>query len=469
MQFAATSEATWHDEPDAVTSFPHLQERWRLQASGGVPGPEDQFDWAELCLAEGLQAPARLLFETAFIRQGFSPQLLAEQDRVATRTGLWPRGLAKGTGSPARAGTVEIAIAELRTFAKTISRPVARGIAGRQPRHETEAVPHASSISRQVSTEAGFDDFGEALHSLFLSLRGGRPLHDLGTAEALIASLRGACLRPARFDHRAFSAAPLSVLAAAVGFACIRDFLLVHRDLLLDPLGSAEVLHRAACFNSAGLGPYFTNVGRLVRKSRDVFELSYVAANAAEEAGIEIGPEPWLALLSRCLSGPLLFEVIDDLGDAGAMSALSLIYDRAANLPDDRIDRQLIMRVRDTALDNLDYDLASRAQALVVRLDPGSLLEREILGTIDGSAGRIVAAEQSFAACLVLAPGHEEVVKRLIALRAHKFDPFVVRQGYGIPEDRRIVRMRRHTAADKTGKMLTRDELQNTARKFCQL
>jgi hypothetical protein len=456
MQFAATSDAAWYDGPDAVTSFVHLQERWRLHASGDASGTDDQFDWAELCLAQGLQAPARLLFETAFIRQGFSPQLLAEQDRVATRTGLWPRGLTKGTSSLACAGTIEIAIAEVRRLAKTVSRQVARGIAGRQPRHETEAVPHASSIARQASAEADINDFGEAVHTLFLLLRGGTRPDDLSAAGALIASLRGACLRSPRFDHRAFSGAPLSLLGTAVGFACIRDFLLAHRDLLLDPLGSAELLHAAARLDSAGLGPYFTNVGRIVRKSRDVFELSYVAANAAEEAGIEIGPEPWLALLSRCLSGPLLVEVIDDLGDAGAMSALSLIYDRAANLPDDRIDRQLIMRLRDTALDNLDYDLASRAQALVVRLDPGSLLEREILGTIDGSAGRIVAAEQSFFACLALAPGHEGVVERLVALRSHKFDSFVVRQGYGIPEDRRFARLRRHTAADKTGRILTR-------------
>ncbi len=438
MPSAATSDEA---RPGGEASSALLQARLLLNGSGRVPGMQDQIDWAELCLLQGLRDPGRLLFETAFIRQGFSPQCLAEQNRVARRTGLWPQ--AQAINAPSYTGTVDGAVAELHALARTTSRRIARSIVGRPPRDQTEPSPHASSMSQAASLDAGVGDLGQAVHALFLWLRASTLPSNWNGLETLMASLRGTIRQMPHLDHRTFTGAALPLVATALSVSALRDFLLVNSDLIVEPFGSAELFYRVARFDSACLGPYFTNVQRLVRKSRDVFELAYVGVSAAEESGVEIGLEPWLALLSRCLTGALLDEVIDDLGDAGAMSALALIYNRAASLPDDLIDLRMIRRLRDTALDNLDYDLASRAQALVVRLCPGALHERVILGTIDGSAGRITAAEQSFTTCLKLAPEFEDVRSRLIALRSRKFGPFMVQQGYEIPEDRQIPRIRR--------------------------
>ena len=120
-----------------------------------------------------------------------------------------------------------------------------------------------------------------------------------------------------------------------------------------------------------------------------------------------------------------------------------MILRRAADRPDQAKALALVMRVRDAARDNLAYDLASRAQGLVVRLRPENVQERVILGSIDASAGRRTAAEQSFLACLAGEPEAADTLARLEALRSGRFAPYAVRQGYGSPKDRQPARLRR--------------------------
>ena len=238
----------------------------------------------------------------------------------------------------------------------------------------------------------------------------------------------------------------MPLLAAAVGYNSVQAFLLNTKDLALAPLGSAEVLYRAARLDSSGLGPYFSNVAQIARRSRDIRELVHAASEAALERGVDVGGEAWIGLLSRRLSGPLLNEVIDDLGDLGDSAALSIIFERASSFPDAGIDLNLVTRIRDAALDNLDYDLASRAQGLVARLKPGNMSERMILGSIDASAGRRTAAEQAFLAILALEPESADTLARLKAVSSGGFGPFAVRQGYGSPKDRQTTRLRRRAS-----------------------
>ncbi len=443
MPSAATSDEAGHFESSMETSLAVLQMRPALLASAHGPSVQDQLDLAEVCLSANLPSAARLLFEAAFVHQGFSRQMLAAQSRIAARTGLWPGTSVAADCGPAHAGTVGIAIADMRALARAVGGRMARAMASRQRRDNTEPSPHSTSMSLQASANSSVPgDLEQALHALFIWLRGEAVPGRWGTPEALITFLTGLTRRSPAFDHRWFASASLPLLASAVAFASLREFLLANRDLMAEPLGSPELLRCAAGLDSSGLGPYFSNVQRLARKSRDVSELAYVAVDAAAAEGVAIGPEPWIALLSRSCATALLSEIIDDLGDRNALPALSILFDRAASLPDNRIDLSLITRLRDTALDCLDYDLASRAQAVVVRLKPAALQELLMLGDIDGTAGRINAAEQSFVAYLEFVPGDENATERLMALRSRKFSPFRIARGSGTPHERRLNRSR---------------------------
>ena len=442
MPFVDTSSASTSSIGHSESSFTLLRKRLLLLASGDHPSGHDQLSWAELCLDQGLTDVARMLFEVAYIRQGLSRQWLARQARTPAEAALWPVEATPEAAPPTGSATVDIAGAEIARFARAVAAHILarlRLVAAVNPLSSPRA-------DRAVEDPPGGnrgDAAGEAVNRLFLAL--GRPtsadaLRDVAAAADRLKSI---CEQSPEADHRAFGAASLPLLGTAIGFAGVREIVTGNHDLLWGAFGSAEVFHRAARFDSAGLGPYFSNVQRLARKSRDVFELAHMAREAAGEAGDDTGLEPWMGFLSRCVGGALLNEVIDDLGDIDARVALSTIFERAASLPDRLIDLAVIMRVRDASLDNRDYDLAARAQAVVVRLRPGSLLERVILGNIDGSAGRIGAAEQSFLGCLEASPGDQDVIRRLAAVRSRAFEPYAVQGGFGTPEDRRIVRERR--------------------------
>jgi hypothetical protein len=424
-----------------------LGERLRLLAQADSVEEHNRVEWAQLCLREGAPAAARLLFEVAFLQQGFSPQLLAVQDRIASETGLWPPEVEADALPPSDTGTVEIAIGEIRGLARALCRQFSRPTAG----HWSDNGVASSKVRspEPALTDVGSDDLHAPVHALYLALRRATETRCVADVETAVALLFDAAGHSALVDIRTFGAASLPLLGAAIGFAGVCEFVTSNRDLIRGAYGSPELLHRTARLNSGGLGPYLGNVQRIVRKSRDVFELAYLARDAAEGEGVSTGVEPWVALLSRRLGGPLLDEVIDDLGDLDARVALTMIYDRAANLPDNRIDLRLIRRLRDVALDNLDYDLAAQAQALIVRLRPDMLLERIILGDIDGTAGRLAAAEQSFLACLHVTPTDQHVARRLAAIRSRSFHPFEVRRGFGSPEGRQVARLHRRERAPR--------------------
>ena len=387
---------------------------WRetLARTGAEPDAVALLATAEMCEAAGLADAARTLFATAAILQGFSRQAIAGRAALAERLGMSetpPATVPSGTD------TVEIAIGDLKAFAEACG--------GKAP---ATAAP-----------EPDADDLPGALHAWLSAPASG------AQGAALLEQLRRLVPRVQGLEPSSFRAAPLRLLASTLVLIGLRTFATTNHELLFGPLGGADAVHRAARFDSHALGPYFGNVGRVAGNSRDVFELARIARQAGLEAGHEPAPAAWVLLLSQHLAGALRDELVDDLGDLGAMPALAGIIDHAARRPRGKLDLPLVGRVRDAALDNGDTDLAARAQMLIVQQRPDSLLERQILGLIDATGGRIAAAEQSFLACLLLAEEDAQSLAYLEALRTSAFAPFALKKGYGSPPDRLAARLRR--------------------------
>ncbi len=404
-----------------------------LRRPSAVPDPDDMLQAAELLLTHAQGRLARALMQSAFIRKGFSPQLTQLQADFAARTGLWAlparavRRQASGTG-------IEIAVAEMRMLADRLS---VRAL----PARPVRAWPSLWAADVQsLSQTTPPADTAELTEALYVFLCGPEPSGSAG-AEQLLRALSQADLRTPELDFKIFAPAPLELLVRAVCFASLQAFLTDNRELAFGEYGSPALLHAAARLDSSGLGPYISNVHRIAARSLDVFEL---ARCAVRPGGLPL--ERWVVLLARNLSGSLLDEVVDDLGDADALAPLTEILERAARRPRGAVDRPLVWRIRDAALDNGRLALAARAQELVAMRDPDNLLEQIILADIRGTEGDDQAVEQILIHCLRTAPDYGAARDRLRRLKSRRYDAFKVTQGYGSPQDRMIYRLRRRQA-----------------------
>jgi hypothetical protein len=432
------------------TAFDILAKRARVASMDRIASVQDQIEWANLCLAKRERGLAKMLYQIAFVREGLSAQLQAKQAGYAKLAGL-PQAFGFPIRGVKDAGTIEIAVSDIRKLAHALSAQFAQGLmAPTEPTPNT--LPHAATPAHRVATPDPPSDVAAMIERLYQFLYRSNSPAQTEKVEALITQLQIANWQVPEFDFRPFHVAPLPELVMAMAFSGLQDFINQHQDLISLPFGSAETLNALARLDSFGLGPYFANVPRLARRSRDIFELADIAASASEEVGIDVvDVSLWTAFLSRGTKGPLLWEIIDDLGDRDERTALTVILHREASKPSDQIDISLITRLRDTALDNLDYRLAGRAQALIVELRPNQVLEWLILGEVEGSAGRIGTAEQALLRCLELQPDYEDATTRLFALRSHNFDPYAVTMGFGSPEDRRLNRLRRRLECSTQG------------------
>jgi hypothetical protein len=444
--------------PDAAPSIdPALALALRHALGQGLYdglAPPEQIECAELCLSAGLTTQARELYQLAFIRQGFSPEYESWRRDLALATRLWSSAPAQPGGDrPRHAVTLELAATELRQLFGVVSLRLPDDF-GRDEPIPPLSRPHP--LTGWFETPASepipehIADTIDQLYGLLTTSAGSERPYD---ADRLTELLRLADTSQPRLDYRGFANAPFPRLVDAVNFAALQLFVRCQRDLMFSPLGSLDLLHRAASSHAFGLGPYFSNIGQIARRSADVFELVRLAQSAHTEK--ETDPDEllaWVVLLSRGAKGDLLFEIIDDLGDLDARPALAAIFDRMAHWPEKQIEFGLLWRLRDTALDNGDYDLAARVQRLVAQLRPDEILEQRILGDIQASGGYWVAAEQSFIHCLLLDPNDSEARERLAALKTRKFERFMIREGFGTPQDRKLLRLRRReTAETKVG------------------
>ena len=414
-----------------------LHLRALLVSGAGTPTAEQQIEWAEASLEAGHAEAARHLLRGAFIRLGLSPQQVRRWNAFAEQVGAARLAGLTAAGGPRRS-TMEIALAEWRAFAAAMAPRLGNTDSPRRERVASETMPHQSRLVSRLATDVALGPI-EAVNALFGLLAEPRS----GGADAVVAAATG----PMALDGRYFAGADLATLAPMLTFAGLRDFVIAQRHLIDGPFGSGQLLRHAACFDGAGLGPYFGNVRRLARKSSDLFELAFIADDAARGAGIEgLGLAPWLLFLSSDLPEPLSCELVDDLGDRGDMASLELIYGRAAAMPPERVNVSFIMRLRDAALDHRDHAFAARIQMLIVSLRPDVAVELEVLGSLDILAGRFAAAEQSLVRCVELDPADMHAAARLEALRLRKLDVFWIGEGFGTPEDRRLNRRRARQA-----------------------
>lgn len=403
---------------------------------------QDQIDCAELALAAGAPDSARLLYDVLFLRTGFSPARQNWQRAIAARTGLWrddepfdPAAEEVRSGS-----SIDIAIAELTRLIERIADLPAL------PVSPIDFIrPYATSADAPVAPPplppflpALADGCRRLCRLLRAPLAGGAG----GDLAALLA----------QFDDRIGGAAPIGVsnhlgapieqLCAIFAYDRLRGFLLTRRDLFRSPFGSAALFHAAARLDPAGLGPYFDNVGRLLRTSRDLFGLIRLAhGDRAEIAPDSL--ERWLILLSADFDKATLLDLIDELADRRLTRAMGALLDVIGRSAPARRDHQFVWRLRDGALDIGDVALAIRAQELAVLWSADNRVEWTILGDINATVGDIPAARRAYARCMTIAPRNPGTRDRLTALRTGRFDCYAVVAGFGTPKARQNMRLAR--------------------------
>lgn len=408
------------------TSFDLMLWRAALAHAGPAPTGTELAEWAETLAAAGTDEAAAMLRDVACLHRGFAPH-------------AHPSPALPPPHDPISGSTLHRALDEVRMLAREIAHanlprlvpPPRPGFSGRpdNPAGVGDGIP-APAAPGDVAMLAC------ELRAALEELPGGNGTTVVGP---LHARLLEADRRLPTLDYRTFAQAPLTLLVPAIATAGLVDWALTTRDLACAPLGSPLLLHRAARLDDAGLGPYFRNVGRLVRDAADLFDLARLAAETG--GGRDTGA--WIALLSRGCRGALLCEIVDELGDIGASGILGVVLDRAVSRPTSSVDYDMIFRVRDAALDNADYGLAGRAQQAVARLRPDSKLEAVILGTIEASGGAYGRAEAIFRHWLARSPDDADLRARLVAVKGDRFDAFRLTCGFGSSADRREARLRR--------------------------
>lgn len=446
------SEAAEAADRPAVISLAEVERRVALTRGSGRLSIQEQLDWGEVLLASGDHASARFLVQSAFIRQGFSPQLERARTGLFTAIGLEQAPCALPAPGKPQGNTVDIAIAELRAFARAHGERIVASLLGSAPRRDDKPGLHpTASLARGASLPSS-RGVAELVQQIFSWLRSVPSEQHDDAGVAAIDALRGPEKDPLRWMAAGLAGAAPTMLASAIAIQETRAFLRSHSDLLLPRLGSPALFRAAAAFDSTGLGPYFGNVGQIIRSSANLFELAAIASEAADTAHASSAEEVWLALLSRGLSGWLRFDVVDELGDRNASLALTLILERTVAVAADDIDRSLVARIRDAALDNLNYELASSAQQELVNLSHNDMLERRIMGAIQASAGRVAAADQLLSACLKDNPGDQRLRQEVEANQERRYAPFALIKGFGSPRDRQLKRIGARAAARKTAR-----------------
>ena len=224
--------------------------------------------------------------------------------------------------------------------------------------------------------------------------------------------------------------APLPDLLAAWAHRELCVF--VRRTRPLASLGGPAVLHRAARCSPGMLGPYLSNLPRLVGDARGLLGL-------LARACLHWTEEPDGALLLALGHPALLHDLVERAADLGWLAlATSLLT--IAEQHGELIDDPLLWAVRDGALDTANPSLAQRAQALVAHRNPVRAVEWIVLAEVQGSRDP-AAAEASLIRAIALAPDDRATAERLDALRTGGFDRFEPTGGFGSDGMRRRRRL----------------------------
>lgn len=355
---------------------------------------QEILDLAELALASDERDSALLLFGVAALERGLSPEALRWQAGLARRTGLW-RAPELPTADGVTTSMVERGLAELRDLLASAPRlHVPDKVADTGSAHNFLPADRFATLGR---------DLGQELHRMLEA--GGEA--DLPAVSRVLADAGRWDLS---HEHRRLDG-DLATLAAAVAFDRIRRLALKLNELAA--LGWGNPLSRIIGLSLTGLGPFLSNVIRLVRDGRDLPALLRVAPDEPLDGAEE---PAWLIALTITAPAYTAPHIARAVRLRGGADALGLLTQRARDIP----TRNWAWAVRDVALEAGDGAIAAGAQRRLTDLAPGDWAEWIILGDLLGLIGQAASARDAFTRCQAIRP-EPQVTARIRALDARSF------------------------------------------------
>ncbi|WP_420138954.1 hypothetical protein [Sphingomonas sp.] len=399
-----------------------------LLASRPCAVVQDYIDCADLARASGLDQAASILSGLAALHLGFSPATiawLANPDRPFHGFTTAHRG-----STSQRAGdVVDVAIEQLSQLMR--SRPML----GKLP--DSSASTHSGGMSipqRPEAIRAQIEPLAGQAKALLTSI-----MH--AEREVTTRELRSIAdtlfnLEPLRLDEHLDATYEERVSLFAL--EQLRRFIVANAELLFAS-GEPPLFSQVSALASASLGPYFSNMWRLIRTPCDVLALIDAAANGqADEQQMSL----WCILLSVHLREHELVGLIEDLGNRGMVGTLRALLDRLQRAIVSARCYEAVRRIRDVSLDLGDFALAAEAQALIASWRPADAVSWEVLGEIQATAGECGLADKAFATATLLDPSNRAILRKRGALQAGTLP--LVQRGYS--SSAHMARLRRARA-----------------------
>ena len=357
--------------------------------------PQDLIDSADLCLEADRGDLAAALYGAAALDLGFSGSFLAGLRQVNDRAGLWKTMPA--AEEAARHGfSVDLAV---ETLARLIP------LCGVLPEPDEIDLPRldvpAASANPAPALAALATRARKVLRESVPASGDGRLLN---LVRELAPELAG--LPPLRID--AHIGLDLASLAGIVVLERLRIF--TARNQALFAAAPADVFSSVARLPTDVLGPFFSNVRRLIRDVRDIFGL--IDAAVGGRADLETATT-WIVLLSPHLSADQLAALTSELGDRAMVTALDHILLMIGRIGDPAEHYRVAMSIRDSCLDVDAFGNAEKAQKLVVTWRRTDAHEWRRLGEIRALNGDRAGARIAFDRAAAINPNDSLIMARL--------------------------------------------------------
>lgn len=372
-----------------------------LRAGGAQALVQDLIDCAELALAFNDRPTATSLFGLVVLKSGLSPATLALLHSVQSRFSLWER-VPERASVPIGGFAVDLAVSELQ----------------RLMRFSPQLAPPSTDFTLQQSMDLRGSQSARPLDPdrVALADRVATMLCAVSHAAAkgglaeLLLTCADEVLALSPIATEDFADSGTGTLAGMLALEGLRRFLVSNEALLrATPVGLFDA---AAQLQPSALGPFFSNVGMLLRSTSDLFALVDAAAGGRADAETL---ECWAILLSAYLPESRLTDLAAEFGDRGMTQALHHLLARVSRGYADARPFPVLHGIRDAALDIDAFSLAGDAQQLAAqwhRVDPE---QWHRLGEIRSFAGDIPAARAALEHALELDPS-DLVTREQLAL-----------------------------------------------------
>lgn len=392
-----------------------------LRAAREDASVQDQIDCADLLLAGGHAALAAPIYVLAGLELGFGADGLHLLTAVNAEAGFWDQ--LPNPASSARGGfAIDIAIEDIaRLMAlEPVLPPLPDDISSVVPARsqsgascDGDLLALAERVTTQVRDLPRTATEGKLTDALTV-------IADMLAGQPLIA-----------ID--AYANAGLATLTRLFVLARIRDFLAVNLDLL--QVSPKRLFEEAAKLRSDALGPFFSNLWRLMRDTRDVFFLIDAALQGRSN---HRRTELWSILLASHLPHANLASLTAELGDRGMADALNHILFGLARRSPRPSFYGVAASIRDASLDIDAFTVAEKAQHLLVLWHPTNASEWRRLGEIRALCERTEAAQEALEEGLRLDPYDSWLLRARANLAAGRAIPVENM----VPERRYARRMR---------------------------